>query len=117
VSREVVMALGLGFSAGFACAWWYFLVTGLIRTRREYYADRRARGEDVPADWERGKPLPDAVCGSCKGTGRQPGRTVSCHPCRGRGHNGNTALARKVEVARRLLGRLEGQGPFGRLEA
>jgi hypothetical protein len=58
----------------------------------------------------RGKPLPDAVCGSCKGTGREPGSTASCHPCRGRGHNGNTALARKVEVARRLLGRLERDG-------
>jgi hypothetical protein len=58
----------------------------------------------------RGVPLPDAVCGSCKGTGREPGSTASCHPCRGRGHNGNTALARKVLVARRLLGRLERDG-------
>jgi DnaJ-class molecular chaperone len=64
-----------------------------------------------------GKLVTDWPCPSCEGTGRvdsplADGGTarVVCHPCRGRGHNGNTELARKVEVARRLLLRLEGGG-------
>lgn len=43
---------GLGFSAGFLAAWWYFRAVGLIRTRREYYAARKAEGHKVPGDWD-----------------------------------------------------------------
>lgn len=43
----------VGVSTGFALAWGYFLSAGLIRTRREWYADRKARGLSVPDDWDR----------------------------------------------------------------
>lgn len=41
-----------GCSFGFALAWLYFLKTRLIRTRREWYADRKARGLWAPDDWD-----------------------------------------------------------------
>lgn len=44
-------ALGWTFGAGFM--WWYFNAVRLIRSRREWYADRKARGYSVPDDWER----------------------------------------------------------------
>lgn len=48
-----IQVFALGSSFGFALAWWYFSATRLVRTRREWYADRKARGLSVPDDWER----------------------------------------------------------------
>jgi hypothetical protein len=44
--------VAFGFSAGFVVAWLYFWGNRLIRTRREWYADRLRRGYSVPADWK-----------------------------------------------------------------
>jgi hypothetical protein len=52
---SLLISLALGWTAGFAAAWWYFLAQRLIRSRREWYADRRARGLPVPDDWEDGE--------------------------------------------------------------
>jgi hypothetical protein len=43
---------GAGFCAGWLACWWYLNAAGLVRTRREYYAARKAEGEDVPGDWD-----------------------------------------------------------------
>lgn len=59
------------------------------------------------------QPAPDMACSDCQGSGRvesslADGTKVKtlCRRCDGSGHDGNTALGRKVEVARRLYKRL-----------
>jgi hypothetical protein len=46
---RVALAAG-GFCLGLLVMWWYLNAVGLLRTRREYYAARRAEGEEVPGD-------------------------------------------------------------------
>jgi hypothetical protein len=48
----LLVCILLAWSAGFGCAWCYFLATHLLRTRSEYYRDRLRRGFSVPEDWE-----------------------------------------------------------------
>jgi hypothetical protein len=43
---------GLGFCAGWLACWWHLNAVGLVRTRREYYAARRAEGHEVPGGWD-----------------------------------------------------------------
>jgi hypothetical protein len=43
---------GAGFCVGLLVMWWYLNAAGFIRTRREYYAARKAEGEEVPEDWD-----------------------------------------------------------------
>jgi hypothetical protein len=50
-TRELWVA-GVAFAAGFIFCWAYLNACGLVRTRREYYAARRAEGHEVPEDWE-----------------------------------------------------------------
>jgi len=52
VPREFWVGFGLGWTIGAAVMWWWFVSNHLIRSRREWYADRRARGYRVPDDWE-----------------------------------------------------------------
>lgn len=40
-----------GWASGSLAVWRYFKSAGLIRTRAEYYAARKARGLSVPVDW------------------------------------------------------------------
>jgi hypothetical protein len=47
-----LLGLVVGWAAGFGGCWVYFLLNRLIRTRSEWYADRRQRGLSVPDDWE-----------------------------------------------------------------
>lgn len=44
---------GFGWFCGASLMWWHFHANRLIRSRREWYADRKARGHSVPDDWDR----------------------------------------------------------------
>lgn len=46
------MALGFAFSAGCVVTILYVRSMGLLRTRRECYAARKAEGHEVPGDWD-----------------------------------------------------------------
>jgi hypothetical protein len=46
----------VGIGLGFGLAWAYFLSSGLIRSRSEFYRSRRARGLPVPDNWEDDEP-------------------------------------------------------------
>ncbi len=43
----------LGWGCGAAAMWFHFWHSRLIRTRYEWYAERKARGISVPDDWEK----------------------------------------------------------------
>lgn len=47
------LGISIGWAAGFGGCWLYFIAMRLIRTRREWYADRLMRGLPVPKDWDR----------------------------------------------------------------
>jgi hypothetical protein len=51
VDEVRVAVAAAGFCVGLLVEWWYLHAVGLIRTRREYYAARRAEGHEVPEDW------------------------------------------------------------------
>lgn len=44
--------LMLGWMIGSVVMYLYIKAAGLFRTRKEFYADRLARGFSVPEDWE-----------------------------------------------------------------
>ncbi len=46
----------LGWFGGAAVVWWHFHSSGLIRSRSEWYADRKRRGLWVPEDWREDEP-------------------------------------------------------------
>jgi hypothetical protein len=48
----LLVGLCFGWALGFVACWAYFQSNRHIRTRREWYADRQARGLPVPEDWE-----------------------------------------------------------------
>lgn len=47
----------LGWTLGAGIMWWHFWWHRLIRTRSEWYRDRKARGYEVPENWEEDHPL------------------------------------------------------------
>lgn len=46
------IGLCVGWTIGGLLLWTYFKMNRLLRTRAEWYRDRKARGLSVPEDWK-----------------------------------------------------------------
>ena len=53
MTNDFLIGACVGWFIGSSLMWWHFWANHLIRSRREWYADRKARGLSVPADWDR----------------------------------------------------------------
>lgn len=51
MSRTEFVCLMIGLTVGWVANWYYFLACRLIRSRSEWYRDRKRRGLSVPPDW------------------------------------------------------------------
>ncbi len=50
--QTFLLGLTLGWGIGGLFMYYYINRAGLFRTRREFYAARRAKGLPVPSDWD-----------------------------------------------------------------
>ena len=53
---DALVGLVIGWSLGGLTMWIWFVSAGLIRSRSEWYAIRKAQGKSVPDNWEDDEP-------------------------------------------------------------